>query len=187
MLKKGTSMKWKESPSVPWQAINQTFADSYTKPLRLKCVAGPPGVPRSRVPAWRHVIRSEDGSCGLDPVCGAAACRPLALRMASLDRWWWRWRRWLWSRWWWRWWWRMTDPGWQMKDEGWRMMGVQWWSCNHITCFLKGCFLRGYFLDLKQVQNFPGLTHCFLNSYHVKSSGWYRAGSRQMKNQKQVN
>ena len=41
---------------------------------------------------WRDAIRSHDGGCGLDQVCGAAACRPLGLGMASHDRWWW-WRR----------------------------------------------------------------------------------------------
>ena len=94
MLKQGPSMTWGRKPVCTleghqlirhWQIHTPSCCDSSVWQGYHLHVS--PWVCR-----WRHAIRSHDGGCGLDQVCGAAACRPLGLGMASHDRWWW-WRR----------------------------------------------------------------------------------------------
>ena len=95
MLKQGPSMTWGRKPVCTleghqlirhWQIHTPSCCDSSVWQGYHLHVS--PWVCR-----WRHAIRSHDGGCGLDQVCGAAACRPLGLGMASHDRWWWWWRR----------------------------------------------------------------------------------------------
>ena len=59
------------------------------------------------------------------------------------------------------------DDGWRIQDDRWRMKDGGWWVFNDDPAITsqpswKGASLEDI-LDIKQVQDFPGITHCCLN------------------------